>query len=472
MRRTKIIATLGPASGDEKTIKALLAAGLDLVRLNFSHGNHREHGRLIELVRRVAAEKGRYVGILQDLGGPKIRCGEIAEPGLQLTAGAEVFLSREPVIGRDGRFSCRVPELLDDLRPGHRIFLDDGLMLLEVSGSDPEGVTCRVINGGLLQSGKGMNLPDTDISLPSLTGRDREDLDFGLARGVDFVALSFVRKAEDILELKELIRSGGRPEPLVIAKIEKPEALENIAAIIEAADAVMIARGDLGIEMRPEQVPVIQKELLQRCRIAGKPAITATQMLDSMIRNPRPTRAEASDVANAVLEGSDCLMLSGETAAGKYPVEATAMMASICRDAEAYMFQNRINEVLPDPGLDQLRYHALAAGIRGITGEKPVKCIAMFTQNGNSVAAFSKFRLEPPLVAFTQKEHTARKLSLFWGASPVLTPGHFDCDRVWEFVKRELVRRKMVEKNDVVLMTYGRPAADGTNTIQMGTIGH
>ncbi len=470
MRRTKIIATLGPASGDEKTIRALLEAGLDIVRLNFSHGSHREHEKLIDLVRRVAAEKNRHIGILQDLGGPKIRCGEIAEPGLQLTAGEEVFISRDPVLGRDGRFSCRVPELLDDLRPGHRIFLDDGLMLLEVIGPAPGGVTCRVINGGLLQSAKGMNLPDTDISLPSLTERDRDDLRFGLDRGVDFVALSFVRKADDILELKELIRSGPGPEPLVIAKIEKPEALQNIGAIIEAADAVMIARGDLGIEMRPEQVPVIQKDLLRLCRLAGKPAITATQMLDSMIRNPRPTRAEASDVANAVLEGSDCLMLSGESAAGRFPVEATAMMASICRDAEAYMFANRINEVLPDPGLDQLRYHALASGIRGITAEIPVKCIAMFTQNGNSVAAFSKFRLEPPLTAFTQSGHTARKLSLFWGAAPVLTPGHFDCDQVWEFVKEELNRRKMVEKGDLVLLTYGRPAADGTNTIQMGTI--
>jgi len=470
MRRTKIVATVGPATSEEAMLKKLFAAGVDVVRLNFSHGTHADHGERMEKIRRVSHQMGRPIGILQDLCGPKIRCGKIDGDGMELVAGKMVEITKEEIIGKDNRFSSEYKELIDDVNIGDRVFLDDGLMELEVLSKSKNSIQCNVIAGGKLTSKKGINLPGTKLSTPSVTEKDKLDLKFGLAQGVDFVALSFVRRPEDIQEVKELIRLEDKGTPLVIAKIEKPEALQCIDEIIQAADGIMVARGDMGVEMKPEQVPPIQKELIRRCRVAGKPVITATQMLDSMIRNPRPTRAEVSDVANAVLEGTDAVMLSGESASGLYPLEAVEMMARICHDAELYMFQNKINEAVQPNGLANQRYEALASGVSGIAKELPVKFVSMFTQNGSSASNFSKFRFEPPILAFTRNDRTARQLCLAWGVLPITTPETVSEEVLWDFVQDYVLEKRLAKKGDVVVLTFGFPKDQGTNTIQINKV--
>ena len=332
--KTKIVATVGPVSSSPDMIQKLMRAGVDIFRLNFSHGENSQKLELINVIRAVSDKLGRQVGILGDLQGPKIRTGKMAGEGMLLTKGQEVVITTDDVLGSDGVIPTIYKSLPYDVRQGSRILLDDGLLELKVITADGERVRCRVVAGGLLKNNKGINLPGVNVSAPCLTNKDLIDLDFALEAGVDFVALSFVRTAEDILEIKRIISDKGKDTP-VVAKIEKPEALRNFKKILEATDAVMVARGDLGVEIAPEKVPIFQKMIIQACNKAGKPVITATQMLDSMIRSPRPTRAETSDVANAIIDGTDAIMLSAETASGDFPVESVETMVRIAIDVRS-----------------------------------------------------------------------------------------------------------------------------------------
>ena len=341
-RKTKIVATLGPASDTPETIGRLLQAGVDLFRLNFSHGDHAEKTRLIELIRAASQRHGKQAGILADLQGPKIRTGKMAGDGMRLEKGQEVVISTADVLGADGVIPTIYQALPQDVTVGSRILLDDGLMELKVLDVQGNQVRCLVVSGGLLKNNKGINLPGVKVSAPSLTEKDLHDLQFCLGADIDFVALSFVRTAEDVEGIKRIMYQAGRDLP-VVAKIEKPEALRSFNKILKVADAIMVARGDLGVEMQAEKVPLIQKKIIQACNAAGKPVITATQMLESMIVNPRPTRAETSDVANAIIDGTDAVMLSGETASGAHPVEAVETMVRIARDVEQAGFGSRLD---------------------------------------------------------------------------------------------------------------------------------
>ncbi len=333
-RRTKIVSTLGPASGEEEQIKTLLEAGADVFRLNFSHGDHQNKLGLIERIRKVAAELNLNVAILGDLQGPKIRTGLMKGGFMDLIGGSKVTITTSTIEGEENIIPTIYENLPKDVKPGDHILFDDGLMDMEVLSIKGQDVCCKVITGGRLKDRKGINLPGTKVSAPALTEKDLEDLDFCVKHKVDFLALSFVRKASDVQQMKDLLVQKDHA-PLIVSKIEKPEAVENFDAILEVTDSVMVARGDLGVEISPEKVPLIQKMIIQKCNAAGKPVITATQMLESMVNNPRPTRAETSDVANAILDGTDAVMLSGETATGKYPEEAVRVMDRVARDVES-----------------------------------------------------------------------------------------------------------------------------------------
>jgi pyruvate kinase len=347
MRRTKIIATIGPQSSDETVLQQMIEAGMDVARLNFSHGTHESHERNFRLIRKLSGKLGKPIGIVADLQGPKIRTGELEGEPLKLRRGGSLVISTRAVKGGDGVISTTYPRLHRDVKAGDRILLDDGSMELKVVKVEGRDIHCRVVYGGELGSHKGINLPGIKISEPSLTRKDREDAAFAAGLGADYFAISFVRQARDINQLKALLKQLNHPAP-VIAKIEKPEALDNIDAIISTADGIMVARGDLGVEMPPEKVPQIQKELIARCLNAGKPVITATQMLESMIRQPTPTRAEASDVVNAIYDGTGAVMLSGETAIGAFPAQSVRTMAKIAEEADTYV----VEEAIPSLRLD------------------------------------------------------------------------------------------------------------------------
>ncbi|MEW9033825.1 MAG: pyruvate kinase, partial [Planifilum fimeticola] len=334
MRKTKIVCTIGPASEELSVLKRLMEAGMNVARLNFSHGSHEEHARRIERIRRAAEETGKTVAILLDTKGPEIRTGDLRDGEVELKEGETFILTAEPVEGDASRVSVSYAGLPEDVHPGSTILIDDGLIKLTVVEVRGKEIVCRVVNSGLLKNRKGVNVPGVRIQLPGITSKDAEDILFGLERGIDFIAASFVRKKEDVLEIRKLLEDRGADIP-IIAKIENQEGLDNLDSILEVADGLMVARGDLGVEIPAEEVPLVQKRMIRKCNLLGKPVITATQMLDSMQRNPRPTRAEASDVANAILDGTDAIMLSGETAAGKYPVEAVETMARIASRAES-----------------------------------------------------------------------------------------------------------------------------------------
>jgi pyruvate kinase len=414
-RRTKIVATLGPASSAPERIEALLRAGVDIVRLNFSHGDHAEHAVLHARVRAAAEALGRPVAIMQDLQGPKIRIGPL-EGGKPLTLedGAELTITAEPdVVGRPGLVSTTYAHLPADVRAGDRILLDDGLLELRVLASEPPRVRTVVVHGGLLDEHKGINLPGVSVSAPALTDKDRQDLAVGLALGVDYVALSFVRRAEEVAEARALIRAQRADVPLIV-KLEKPEAIQQLGAIIRATDGVMVARGDLAVEMSPEQVPPLQKVIIHKANAAGKPVITATQMLQSMIDNPRPTRAEASDVANAVFDGSDAVMLSGETAVGRYPVEAVGAMARITVAAEAVVVGGK-----PPPNGARGRTPALVRAACGLAAEVEAHAIVVYTRTGHTARLVAQCRPPMPVYAFTAAETVRRRLALYWGVQPL-----------------------------------------------------
>src|SRR4051812_8403769 len=405
MRRTKIVCTIGPSTSSPEMIARLIAAGMDVARLNFLHGTHEEHAQRIKLLRQAALQANRPLGILQDLQGPKIRTGKLKDgQPVQLRAGERFDITTRQVAGAAACVSTTYSALPRDVEPGDRILLSDGLIELRVIDETDDEVHTTVVFGGELRENQGINLPGVKVSAPALTEKDIADLEFGLAQGVDYVAISFVRRAADLRDIKARIKAAGKTTP-VCAKIEKPEALDDLAAILEITDAIMVARGDLGVEMAPEQVPIVQKQLIDAASNAGVPVITATQMLDSMIRNPRPTRAEASDVANAIIDGTDAVMLSGETANGLYPIAAVEMMSRIAEVAEA---SGRHGDHILAPSLVIERQpsvsKAISAAACAIVNALPVRAIVAFTMTGRSALLISNMRPIVPILAFTPSE--------------------------------------------------------------------
>ena len=467
-RKTKIIATLGPASASPEQIGRLMDAGVDLFRLNFSHGSNTEKGKIIETIRSLCSQRERSVAILADLQGPKIRTGRMENGALPLRKGENLSITTDEVLGRTGLISTIYQALPQDVRPGSRILLDDGLIELRVQSISDNQVHCVIVEGGILKDLKGINLPGVDVSSPSLTVKDRQDLAFCLEQRVDYIALSFVRKSSDVDDLKRIIYGAGLTIP-VVAKIEKPEALRNFAAILKATDAVMVARGDLGVEINAEKVPLIQKKIIRACNEAGKPVITATQMLESMILHPRPTRAETSDVANAILDGTDAVMLSGETASGGYPIEAVRTMVKIARDVERHELWR-----LPPREISHSNNVAAAVAKAACHAAMSVKAkaIVVFSQSGSTAALISRFRPMVPIISFTPTREIRCRLALYWGVRPLPVGTMADSDQQIQLVEETLISVGF-KKGDVVVITMGVPleSRGSTNLMKVHRLG-
>ncbi|MEO8360457.1 MAG: pyruvate kinase [Vicinamibacteria bacterium] len=470
MRRTKIVATIGPASSNEVVLEQLIAAGATVFRLNFSHGSHDDHERAFNTIRAVAKRRGDAVAILQDLSGPKIRTTKVANPeGIILETGRTLVITNdEAVVGTPERIGTTYEPLPRDVKEGDTILLDDGNLELRVLGTTANGVNCEIIHGGVLKSNKGMNLPTVSLSIPALTEKDRADLAFGIALGVDYVALSFVRRPEDLREAKDLITSLGGDAPL-IAKIEKREAIANLAAILEEADGVMVARGDLGVEMSTEEVPTMQKRIIAMANAAGKPVITATQMLESMIDRARPTRAEASDVANAILDGTDALMLSAETASGHFPVESVETMARIADYTEE-------NDEFQSPGrlagtLMSAVARALARAASMVALELQAQWIMAFTETGSTARHVSGFRPRARIAGVTPSEKVHRRMALQWGVVPILLPREDGPEELLLAGERALKSSGLVKTGDRLIILAGQShTAGATNMMKVHTV--
>ncbi len=413
-RHSKIVCTIGPATRTPRMIRKLLQAGMDVARLNFSHGSHEAHSQSISMLREAAIQMKKPIAILADLQGPKIRTGALAGGGtVLLRTGQRFVITTAKVLGDSTRVNTTFQPMPREVKRGDRILLSDGLIELRVEATNRTEVICQVANGGLLGENKGINLPGVKLQVPALTDKDRADLRFALSQGADYLAVSFVRRPEDVLLAKSLVKRAGKDTP-VIAKLEKPEAIDNLEEILRVSDGVMVARGDLGVEMSPECVPVVQKNIITRAREHRRPVITATQMLESMTENPRPTRAEASDVANAIFDGSDAVMLSAETASGKYPVEAVSMMARIIEEAEA-----SIREFPRPGGTERLKVaETVAELVCHASRELHMKLIAVFTHSGFTARLVSRYRPLVPIVAFSPEAAIRRRMALLWGVTP------------------------------------------------------
>jgi pyruvate kinase len=470
MRRTKIVATIGPASRDPRVLTALLDAGVDMVRLNFSHGGHEEHLQVLQAVRRIAAERERPISVLQDLSGPKIRTGRLAGGGpIELVPGERLVITTDETIeGRPGLISTTYDLLPRDVKVDDTILLDDGNLDVRVTGVRGDEVETVVVHGGPLKPNKGMNLPGVKLSTPALTEKDRRDLAFGVAHQVDYVALSFVREAADVEECKAFIRAQGAAIP-VIAKIEKREAVNDLPQVLEAADGVMVARGDLGVELSTEEVPILQKRIIEMANAAGIVVITATQMLESMMTHPRPTRAEASDVANAILDGTDGIMLSGETAAGRYPVESVSTMARIARYTEKhYAFRSPARVT---GGSGSMVARSLARVASTVAEELDCKLIVAFTESGSTARLVSSYRPHAPIAAITYNEDTYRRLALWWGVIPVRSSFAPTTDEMIVQGEALLKSRGLALPGDTILMLAGQShTAGATNMLRVHTI--
>jgi len=478
MLHTKIVCTIGPASREPKVLRQLIEAGMNVARLNFSHGDAAFHSENIRRIREVAAELDRPVALLVDLQGPKLRVGDLGE-GVMLTAGETILLSKREGVGKAAGADTpafvplQYAALPEQVTPGDRILLDDGLLEVRVLETDGADIHAEVITGGLLTSNKGLNLPNASLSIPAITEKDWQDLEFALEQNVDWVALSFVRSADEVRQLKERIgelSDYGRPVP-VIAKIEKPEALESIDAIIAAADGIMVARGDLGIEVAADKVPMIQKRLIRKCNAAGKPVITATQMLDSMIRNPRPTRAEASDVANAILDGADAVMLSGETAAGQYPVQALQTMVRIALDVE-----QQTSGAWERPAYIQRPVSTISDAVSHATCETAhdlnAAAILSATVSGSTAEMLSRYRPHCPIYAITPSPITQRRLLLFHGVWPLLGERAESSNEILDSALEQALKAGLISEGQTVVMTAGiSPNLPGsTNLMRVETV--
>lgn len=468
IHRTKIVATIGPASSSPEVLRRMLLAGMNVARLNFSHGSYEDHGKMIQLLRDISSELDLPLTLLQDLQGPKIRVGQLPDTGMILTEGGSITLvPLADYTGQPNTVGIDYPYVAEEAIAGTQVLLDDGLLELRVTKIKGNAVECEVVTGGLLKSHKGVNLPSLNLRLPSMTEKDKKDLDFGISQGVDIISLSFVRKADDIRLLKKLLLEKGADIP-VLAKIEKPQAVANLEEIVDECDAIMVARGDLGVEMRPEKVPLIQKQIIKLCNQKGIPVITATQMLDSMIHNPRPTRAEASDVANAIIDGTDAVMLSGESAVGEYPVQSVKMLANIAIDVE--LDAKFINY----PCRNQDKTHALAEALNRIDEILNLQCIVALTETGYSAKVAAAERPSVPIVALTPSIETYHNLNLVWGVRPVLFEyTHPTLEDLIHQMEATLLALNFVSVGDTILILGGVPLrkARTTSFLDIHTIG-
>src|SRR6266566_6163600 len=477
MRRTKIVCTIGPATSSKERLEQLMRAGMNVARLNFSHRTHPEHELVLDRIRTISARLGYAIAILQDLQGPKIRTGTLegGQPVL-LADGARVTITTSDVEGNAETISTTYKQLPQDVKEGDLILLDDGLLELRVLGSDETGVQCLVVHGGLLKEHKGINLPGVAVSASALTEKDRDDLRFGVRHGVDYVALSFVRRPEDIVEARAFMRQlqaeqGGEQGQVsipLIAKLEKPEAVIRLDEILDVVDGVMVARGDLGVEMAPEKVPLIQKRIIAACHDRGLPVITATQMLESMITHPRPTRAAASDVANAILDGTDALMLSAETASGDYPIEAVQMMARIALETETSDLTTR------QPKSNRLtQSHAVSHAARALSEEASVQAVVVFTRTGYSAHLISKDRPRVPILAYTPSERVYHQLALWWGVWSHSISMQGSTEDLIAVVDQRLQDDQLIRRGEHVVIMGGLPVASQarTNFVKLHRVG-
>jgi len=474
-RYARIVATIGPASDEQETMLNLIEAGMDVARLNFSHGSHDDHLATIKNLREASAIAKKPITILQDLQGPKIRTGELENGAALLVAGERLILTSTPIVGNHEIVFVDVPNLSKVVEPGGRILLDDGNLELLVISTAKDQVETRIILGGTLLPHKGVNLPRAHLDIPAVTEKDFEDLAFGLKNGVDAVALSFVRSPKDLHLVRQVIKKYTQPDDEVplIAKLERPEALDELEEIVRAADGVMVARGDLGVEMAPETVPIAQKTIIDSANRHARIVITATQMLDSMIHNPRPTRAEASDVANAIFDGSDAVMLSGETAIGKYPVQSVLTMDAIIREAEA-----KISQWGHWRGLDATDFVAsdtyyITRGARELACDRDVSAIAVFTKSGLSALMMSKNRPQVPILAFTPVQETYQRLNMMWGVSPFLVANVDSIDDMLHAIETTIVDSGMVQSGQQVVLICGYPVSEqrAANLALLYTVG-
>ncbi len=471
MRKTKIVCTIGPASDDLKTLKGLLLSGMNVARLNFSHGTHEEHARRIAMIRRAAEETEKNVALMLDTKGPEIRLGFFKEEPVYLEQGARVTLTTEEIKGNRERIPVTYGGLPRDVRKGDTILLDDGLIELEVLSALAREILCRVVNGGEITSQKGVNVPGAALNLPALTDKDIEDIKFGIEHNFDFLAASFVRKAADVLDIRRVLEESGAQID-IISKIENREAVQNLEEIIKVSDGVMVARGDLGVEIPVEEVPLVQKTIIKLCNRAGKPVVTATQMLESMLHKPRPTRAEASDVANAIFDGTDAVMLSGETAAGKYPLEAVRTMARIAERAEAAL---QYGEILGEKRCVSQRTVTDAISYASCATAQDLGAAAIITstESGHTARMVSKYRPQAPVVAVTPHAGVMRKLALTWGVQPLLAASKRNTDEMMSTAVEVSLKAGLIKGGDLVVFTAGIPVGvrGTTNLIRVLTVG-
>ncbi|WP_264738744.1 pyruvate kinase [Cytobacillus firmus] len=474
MRKTKIVCTIGPASESVEKLTQLIEAGMNVARLNFSHGDFQEHGQRIQNIRVAAEKTGKTVAILLDTKGPEIRTNNMQDGAIELRAGENIIISMNEVEGTADKFSVTYAGLIEDVHTGSKILLDDGLIGLEVTKIDKANseIHTKILNSGTLKNKKGVNVPGVSVNLPGITEKDAQDIIFGIEQGVDFIAASFVRRASDVLEIRQLLEEHNASYINIIPKIENQEGVDNIDEILEISDGLMVARGDLGVEIPAEEVPLVQKKLIKKCNAQGKPVITATQMLDSMQRNPRPTRAEASDVANAIFDGTDAIMLSGETAAGSYPVEAVQTMHNIASRAESALDHK---EILSNRSKDNEHNitDAIGQSVAHTALNLDVNAIITPTESGHTARMISKYRPKAPIVAVTSNDYVSRRLSLTWGVYPQIGQKASTTDDMLDIAVEESVNSGIVKSGDLVVITAGVPVGEAgtTNLMKIHVVG-
>lgn len=472
MRKTKIVCTIGPASESVEKLSQLMEAGMNVARLNFSHGDFDEHGARITNIREAAGKLGKTVAILLDTKGPEIRTQTLEGGVAELQAGEELIISMEEVIGDNKKISVTYPGLIEDVHVGSKILLDDGLIELEVTHIGSNELTTKILNSGTLKNKKGVNVPNVSVKLPGITEKDAKDIEFGIQQGVDFIAASFVRRATDVLEIREILEKHNAQSIQIIPKIENQEGVENIDEILAVSDGLMVARGDLGVEIPAEEVPLVQKMLIKKCNELGKPVITATQMLDSMQRNPRPTRAEASDVANAIFDGTDAIMLSGETAAGTYPVEAVQTMHKIAQRAESSLDYRTILSQRSKESKTTIT-DAISQSVSFTALNLEADAVITATERGQTARMISKYRPKAPLIAVTSHEDVMRKLALVWGVNPVKGKKADTTDEMFQIAIDSSIESDLVTHGNIVVITAGVPVGKtgSTNLMKVHVIG-
>lgn len=474
MKKTKIVCTIGPASESPELLQQLIEAGMNVARLNFSHGSQDEHRERITNIRKAAEKAGKEIGILLDTKGPEIRTHDMENGAVELETGKVLAVSMEEVLGTNEKISVTYEGLINDVHVGSKILLDDGLIELEVTAIEKESneIITKVLNNGILKNKKGVNVPGVSVNLPGITEKDARDILFGIEQGVDFIAASFVRRASDVLEIRQLLETNNAPHMYIIPKIENQEGVDNIDEILEVSDGLMVARGDLGVEIPAESVPMVQKRLIKKCNEAGKPVITATQMLDSMQRNPRPTRAEASDVANAIFDGSDAVMLSGETAAGAYPAEAVRTMNNIALEAEKALNHKEILSHVSKHNEHNMM-DAICQSVAHTAINLSVNAIVAPTESGHTARMISKYRPKAPIVAVTSSVEVTRRLTLVWGVSPQVGEKVTTTDEMLDLAVTESLNSGIVKHGDLIIITAGVPVGEAgtTNLMKVHVVG-